>query len=148
MTGAVIYEHSQRSFYWVAVGAFILAVAGIPVALGEPIDALGTLALVLFTAIITLLVAAFARLTTTVTRDEVVVRFTWGWPRRVIQRHDILAHQPVRNRWIYGWGVRWIPRGMLWNVWGLDAVELMLGNGRRFRIGTDDPTGLDAALTL
>lgn len=132
----------------VAVGPLIGLIVAIPLALGEPIDAAGLVALVLLSAVIALVLAAFARLTTTVTRDRVTVHFTWGWPRRVIARRDILSHGPVRNHWIYGWGIRWIPRGTLWNVWGFDAVELSLSNGRRLRIGTDDPAGLDAALAL
>jgi hypothetical protein len=34
----------------------------------------------------------------------------------------------------------------MWNVWGLDAVELELDTGRRFRIGTDQPVELTDAL--
>jgi len=34
----------------------------------------------------------------------------------------------------------------MWNVSGLDAVELALDGNRRYRIGTDDPEGLAAAL--
>jgi hypothetical protein len=45
-------------------------------------------------------------------------------------------------------GIRWIARGALWNVWGLDAVELELKSGRIFRIGTDDVGGLVAALAV
>jgi hypothetical protein len=36
---------------------------------------------------------------------------------------------------------------VIWNVSGRDAVELALGNGRRLRVGTDEPTELVAALT-
>jgi hypothetical protein len=35
---------------------------------------------------------------------------------------------------------------MLYNVSGRDAVEIQLDDGRRFRLGTDDPEGLVAAL--
>jgi len=44
--------------------------------------------------------------------------------------------------WLVGWGIRWTGSGWLFNVSGLDAVELSLKSGRRFRIGTDDPRGL------
>ncbi len=36
---------------------------------------------------------------------------------------------------------------MLWNVSGFDAVELDLPGGRRFRVGTDEPTELVAAIS-
>jgi hypothetical protein len=37
-----------------------------------------------------------------------------------------------------GWGIRALHKGWLWNIAGLDAVELELKTGRVFRIGTDD----------
>ena len=54
----------------------------------------------------------------------------------------------VRNHWWNGWGIRIGPGLRLYNVSGLDAVELSLGaEDVRRRIGTDDPEGLAAALT-
>jgi hypothetical protein len=49
----------------------------------------------------------------------------------------------VRNRWWWGWGIRRIGRGQwLFNVSGLDAVELSMKNGKTYRIGTDEPQRL------
>ena len=53
----------------------------------------------------------------------------------------------VRNRWWYGFGIRIAAGFRLYNVSGLDAVELKLKSGGIRRIGTDDPQGLAAALT-
>jgi hypothetical protein len=52
----------------------------------------------------------------------------------------------VRNRWYYGWGIRITPRGWLYNVSGLDAVELALKNGKCVRIGSDEPHALARAI--
>jgi hypothetical protein len=52
----------------------------------------------------------------------------------------------VPNRWWYGWGIRRGPGFRLYNVSGLDAVELRLKSGEVRRIGTDDPLALAAAL--
>jgi hypothetical protein len=35
---------------------------------------------------------------------------------------------------------------MLWNVSGLDAIELTFATGKRFRIGTDEPGKLLEAI--
>ena len=43
-----------------------------------------------------------------------------------------------RNSWWYGWGIRLTPHGWMWNISGLDAVELTYRNGKKFRIGTDE----------
>jgi hypothetical protein len=52
----------------------------------------------------------------------------------------------VRNHWWNGFGIRTAPGFRLYNVSGLDAVELQLKSGDIRRIGTDDPQGLAAAL--
>jgi hypothetical protein len=53
----------------------------------------------------------------------------------------------VKNAWWYGFGIRVIPGGgRLWNVSGLHAVELLLKDGRRLRIGTDQPAALSLAI--
>jgi hypothetical protein len=52
----------------------------------------------------------------------------------------------VRNHWWNGFGIR---RGLgfkLYNVEGLDAVEVHMKSSDVRRIGTDDPQGLAAAL--
>jgi hypothetical protein len=36
----------------------------------------------------------------------------------------------------------------MYNVWGLDAVEVELSSGKVFRIGTNDPENLLAAISL
>ena len=38
------------------------------------------------------------------------------------------------------------PSGWMFNVSGLDAVELELVNGKRFRIGTEDPSEVVEAI--
>ena len=52
----------------------------------------------------------------------------------------------VRNKWWNGFGIRSAPGFRLYNVSGLDAVELRLKGGDIRRIGTDDPQGLADAL--
>ena len=52
----------------------------------------------------------------------------------------------VRNNWLNGFGIRMRPGWRLYNVSGLDAVELHLKNDDIRRIGTGDPKGLAAAL--
>lgn len=73
-------------------------------------------------------------------------RFGAGLIRKRFALRDIGGVEPVRNPWYYGWGIRWTPRGWLFNVSGLDAVELSLTSGKHFRIGTDQPQELTAAL--
>ena len=60
----------------------------------------------------------------------------------------MIGTNQVRNSWIQGWGVRKVTRGWMYNVWGLDAVEIELNSDEVFRIGTDDADALQAAISL
>ena len=90
--------------------------------------------------------ALFGWLTVDINARRVLIRFGVGLIRRTISLDAIRNFAPVRNRWWYGWGVRFTPHGILYNVSGLQAVELLLHDGRRVRVGTDEPEVLARAL--
>ena len=100
-------------------------------------------------AVLVILAAAmvlFCCLTIEIDRRQLRCFFGPGLIRRTIAVHEIVSAQPVRNRWYYGWGIRMTPTGWMFNVSGLDAVELSLASGARFRIGTDRPDEVVQAL--
>jgi hypothetical protein len=88
-----------------------------------------------------------ARLTVVVDAQAVTASFGRGWPRRCIDRSDIESAVQVRNSWWHGWGIRKVSRGWMYNNAGRDAIELSLRSGKVFRIGTDRPAELLAAVT-
>ena len=96
------------------------------------------------------LTIAFLMGTLTVEVDDVSVRlkFGIGLVRKNFRLDEIASCRPVRNQWWWGWGIRLIPGGWLYNVSGLDAVELGLRNGKTFRIGTDEPKVLSDFIRL
>ncbi len=96
------------------------------------------------------LAIAFLMGTLTVEVDDAQVRlrFGVGMVRKSFRLDEIASCRPVRNKWWWGWGIRLIPGGWLYNVSGLDAVELVLNNGKVFRIGTDEPQVLSDFLQL
>ncbi len=137
-----IYRHSQTSR--LIVGLFVtvtVVVMGLTLATGIPLAAPAISMLALLALGFT-----FARLTVEVDADAVRVWFGPGWIRRTIPVSLIGDARPVRNSWWYGWGIRKIPGGWMFNVSGLDAVELDLTTGSHFRIGTDEPEELAAAI--
>lgn len=140
------YQRTQTAPLTVAasvvLGLVLIAVVGLT---GSGTDAV--VAMTVFVAVVALLLAAFNRLTVQVVDDEVVLRFRWGWPSKRISLREVHRVDVVRNTWWYGFGVRVTPHGWMYNVWGLDAVQLDLRDGNAFRIGTDDPAGLAAALS-
>ncbi len=91
-----------------------------------------------FIVIILLLCAAlFHSLTIEINASELRCFFGFGIVSKRFPLSEIAAAVPVRNRWYYGWGIRLSLSGWMFNVSGLEAIELRLKSGIRFRIGTD-----------
>lgn len=136
------YSHTQ-------IGTLILAVLGLSVLVLLIFFLTGPAPPQIFCVAILLALMAFlfSRLTVEIRDDRLVCFFGPGLIRRSIKLEDITGCVKVRNSWIYGWGVRLTPHGWMFNIAGLDAVELTLADGRRFRIGTDEPDRLCAAIT-
>ena len=139
------YSHTQRS-RWTALVGIPFAVLMLTVAVfGDPLPWLARVSFVGGALLLAWTMGNFSRLTVEVA-GTITVAFGRGWPRRSIDPSTVQATRIVRNSMWYGWGIRWIRKGSLWNVWGLDAVELDLAQGRRFRIGTDEPEALLVAI--
>jgi hypothetical protein len=140
------YRHTQ-------VGTVIIvAVLGAAfITLAMLLTASGTIplpALVLF-AMTAVALSLFSWLTVEIDKDVITCRFGVGLIRKTISLSDVDHARAVLNAWWVGWGIRWIPgRYWVWNVSGFQAVELTMKDGRRFRIGTDEPEALVHAIEL
>lgn len=133
------YQHTQTGYPMLAVS---LALAALISLRAGSYVVFGLMCLILLVA-----GSLFGTLTTAIDDAAVTCRFgPLGWIHERFAITDITTARAVRNSPVYGWGMRYIRHGRLWNVWGLDAVELQLRNGTRFRIGTDEPQALLAAL--
>ena len=132
-----MYQHTQT-------GKWIIVVFG---ALAIGLLVMGFLRPPIFPALILaigLLAALLLFGSLTVLGDEKQISFYFGI-RAIRKRYkydDLQTVRKVRNKWYWGWGIRWFGRGWLYNVSGLDAVELILKSGKIRRIGTDDPDNL------
>ena len=135
--GCLRYTHTQRGSLWLIVGgsALLFFLARVAVVAVGPV---------------LLLLLGFGALTVSVDASEITlrcgVRPIRGWVRKRIALDTVKDHQTVRNSWLLGQGIRYIGNGWLYNVAGFEAVELDLTNGRRVRIGTDEPEALAAAI--
>jgi hypothetical protein len=140
------YKHTQvgTAILW-SMGLAILGTGAITIGLvgsGEPVPPVVGVCVV----VLLLSMAIFGSLTVAVSEEQVRLWFGPGLIRKSFGVRDIRDAAIVRNRWYYGWGIRLTPHGWLFNVSGLDAVELRLGSGRTFRIGTDEPAELLRAI--
>ena len=93
--------------------------------------------------VILLVLLIFYKLEVEVTDRGVDVRFGIGLIHRHIDISKISKATAVKNAWWMGWGIRLGLNYTLYNVSGLDAVELTLkGQTRKVRIGTNAPDKL------
>lgn len=142
------YDHTQYGYTGILTTALLVALMwGSLRSAFEESDWIGAL-IVSFLVFIVALTFWFSKLNVTVAHGAVTAAFGLGKPHRVIQFSEVTDVRQVRNSWVQGWGVRRITNGWMYNVWGLDAVELELASGHIFRIGTDEPDKLSTAITL
>ena len=137
MASMTAYRHTQIGW---AIIVPLAAIAVLVLLVGGPSPAAALL------VVGALACALFGSLTVTVDDRALAFRFGVGIVRRRIPLESIQSWQEVRNPWWYGWGIRFYPHGMLFNVSGLSAIELLLADGRRLRVGTDQPDAVAQAL--
>lgn len=135
------YRHTQSGAVVVgslAVSALMLA--GLGLAFGVPIFLYGGPVMMGIVALL------FHNLTVEIDATHLRFRFGIGLIRKRVPLAEIVEAKPVRNSWLYGWGIHRTPHGWLYNVSGWEAVEITLTSGKRFRLGTDEPRRLAQVL--
>jgi hypothetical protein len=135
-----MYRHTQVGRFAVGFN-ILLALIFIVMAL-----TMGSALALIPVAIVAVLVFAFGSMTVEV--DEHAMRFRFGrtgWGKE-IPRSAIVAVTPTQSKWWEGIGIRFTTRGMLYNVASGPAVELQLSDGKRLRVGTDEPDRVAAVL--
>ena len=135
------YKHTQVGYVHVILySAVTLFMGYLTIVSGsEPYALVGLI-------VILTLLAQFSTLTVRVGEGVITVQFGVGVIRKRIQLSDVESCAQVKNPWYYGWGIRYTPRGWLYNISGFSAIELTMKNGKMCRIGTDDPEGFAQAL--
>ena len=145
------YENTQPgTFIRVMTGSWVVffgVLAVVMLALGQKEAAVGLGVVTVMLAVINGIVfALFHSLTVRVSRSEIALSFGVGLIRKQFPIGDISSASIVQNRWYNGFGIRKIRGGWLYNVSGFDAIEIQLKNERKYRIGTDQPKKLLAAV--
>ena len=137
----VTYRHVQVG--WLLIG--LLGALLVPLLIGIAVPQ--TRVWCLFVgAFIVGIILLFGSLTVELDGERLRLSFGIGLIRRSFPLSMIRGVETVRNRWYYGWGIRWTPHGWLFNVSGFDAVQIEMIGGSAYRIGTDDPRRLSEAI--
>lgn len=152
------YKHRQKGYLWlcVVIPFFVIIGSFVPtfiVAAERSHSALGDVFMQggLWVVLIMLPVLVWAGLflsSLTVWIDDraVRIRFGFGMWKKTFVLDQIQSAAAVRNHWIDGWGIHYFGNGWLYNIAGMDAVELTFKDGKKARIGTDEPDKLAAAI--
>ena len=126
---------------------FFGVLAVVMLVLGQKEAAIGLGVVTVMAAVILGIVyALFHSLTVRVSRSDIALSFGVGLIRKQFSIGDISSASIVQNRWYNGFGIRKIRGGWLYNVSGFDAIEIQLKNERKYRIGTNQPKELLAAV--
>jgi hypothetical protein len=137
------YRHTQIGS--VIIAGIALGLVAIFISLG--ITGVGRPIQIALMLLLGLALIVFHSLTVEIIDSRLACRFGPGIIRKTFLLSDIDEAKKVRIAWYTGWGIRWIPgKYLLWRVSGFQAVELVLKDGGRFRIGTDEPDALVEAI--
>ena len=135
------YQHRQIGYVILAITLLVIGIfisfSALNFAEALPLSVMGIVILILLN---------FSTLTVHVNQKEIKLHFGPGLIRKRISLDEVRNYQVVSQPWYWGYGIRLFPGGVVWNVSGHQALEVVYHDGSRFRIGTDDPEGLNQAL--
>lgn len=85
----------------------------------------------------------FYSMTVTVDNEKIKISFGVGVISKTINIATIKSIEVVKNSWYYGWGIRLIPNGWLYNIGGSQGIELQFIDKKSvIRIGSKDSATL------
>jgi hypothetical protein len=128
------YKHTQIGYVILFLGA-----AAFFIALEMFFRKASGVSLLIGLAAILLMVGLFGTLTVEIRDGLLKFRFGLGLIRKNLKIEAIETCEIVKNPWYYGWGIHATSKGWIYNVSGFQAVEIFMKDGRRLRIGTDEP---------
>ena len=102
----------------------------------RPIELTG---FVIASSVFILVYLLFYGMATKISDDVITIAFGIGLIRKRIALKRISMVEVIKTPWYYGYGIRFIPNGMLYNISGMDGIEIKFNNTVRVvRIGTKD----------
>jgi hypothetical protein len=94
------------------------------------------------------ILVSFVSLQVMINGEYLLIKFGYGIYKKKFLLNEIATVKTVRNHWYYGWGIRgWLwPKMWIYNISGFGAVEIIMKNGKIYRIGTDEPKKLEQTI--
>lgn len=142
-------QYSKFQFGWVMTIIFFAVILFITILYiyqwgNNPIPTPAYIAfLVLFSGVL----LTFYGMTVIIDEGHIIVKLGIGLYRRKIDLSSVISAEVIVYPPYYGYGIRLIPKGILYNVSGKHAIQLKLKQTRRIiLIGTEDWDNLKAAI--
>ena len=111
-------------------------------------DLIQSLVLILLAVTFLICILIFYKMTIQINDTHVIFRMGIGLITREYELSQIKSCRPVRNSPFYGIGIRKIPGGWLFNVTGMEAVEISFKNKKQIvRIGTNKSEEISAIIS-
>jgi hypothetical protein len=146
------YKHTQIGYLMIVVTLLVLGlfvwVYSMAAAEAPSVDSGTNLLVTGVMALIVCVLASCTSLTVSIDEHRLRVKFGYGIFSKAFPLDQIASARSVKNHWYYGWGIRlWLwPYMWIYNVSGFDAVEIVMKDGKVYRIGTDTPSELETAI--
>jgi len=146
------YKHTQIGYLMIIVTLAVLALFAWAqiTARAEPpsVDSGTNLLVTAVMVLILFILASFTALTTSIDEKYLRIKFGYGIFKKRFLLGEIVSTKQVKNHWYCGWGIRlWLwPKMWIYNVSGFEAVEIVMRNGKIYRIGTDTPSELEMVI--
>ncbi len=141
------YREFQFSGLMVVILVAVQAVITIFFISGAGTNPISLQGFLIMTAFFLLVMLIFYGMTTVISDGYVRLKFGIGLIRKKISLENVSSVEVVKNPWYYGYGIRWIPNGWLYNASGVQGVELRFHHRKGvIRIGTKHPVRLKEAI--
>ncbi len=104
---------------------------------------------ILIASLLVIAVLLFYKLTVEIDANMLKLTYGIGIIKFNFRIDQLSSAEEIRTPWYYGLGIRITPKGMLYNIHGLTAVEIKYfkdGKEKSVMVGTDEPDKLLEAL--
>ena len=104
---------------------------------------LTTTPFLLISSLFVVVALLFYRMRVIVWSDKILISFGVGLIWKAIEIAKVANIEVVKNPFYFGWGIRMIPKGTMYNISGTRAIELHFKDTNRIvRIGSKNPEQL------
>lgn len=141
-----MYKHTQEGWAIIIIGV-LMGLVPLVILLVTFNGRAERICIAIAIFIVLAVIVLLRNLTATVDEDKIGVRFGPGLFRKKFEINQIESSRCVKIWPFLEWGISFYPkRGWVYSVSGLDAVEITMKNGKKYRIGSNQPVKLIQAI--